>query len=68
MIIDFDTIYQIIVNQTKNKKNLSAVFLISLNFAENLASVTNDFGEKIDQQLTQLIAEFADVAEEPQGL
>jgi hypothetical protein len=33
-----------------------------------LASVKSDLGEKFDQQLEQLITEFADVPEEPQGL
>ncbi len=44
------------------------VVLISLHFAEELAVVKSDFGEKFDQQLKHLITEFADVTEEPQGL
>ena len=36
------------------------IFLIFLCFAENLASVKSDLGEKFDQQLKQLITEFAD--------
>jgi len=43
-------------------------FLISLHFAENLASVKSDFGEQFDQHLKQPITEFANVTEEPQGL
>ena len=66
MIIDFDKIDQIIVKQARNKKNPSVVFLISLHFAEDLASVKSDFGEHFDQQLKQLITEFADITEEPQ--
>jgi len=57
-----------IVKQTRNKKNPSDIFLISLRFDENLASVNNDFGDQFHQQLKQLITEFADVTEEPQGL
>ncbi len=33
-----------------------------------MTSVKSDFGDKFDQQLKQLITEFADVTEEPQGL
>ena len=67
MIVDSDKLDQIIVKQVRNQKNSSDVFLI-LNFAEDLASVKSDFGEQFDQQLKQLITEFADVTEEPQGL
>ena len=43
------------------------IFQTFLYFDENLASVISDLGEKYDQQLEQLITEFADVPEEPQG-
>jgi hypothetical protein len=58
----------IVKHARNNKKNPSDVFLISLHFAEDLACVMHDFGEQFDQQLKQLITEFADVTEEPQGL
>jgi len=57
---------QIIVKQTQKQKNPSDVFLISLHFAEDLASVKSYFGDQFDQQLKQLITEFADVTEEAQ--
>jgi hypothetical protein len=59
---------QIIVKQARNKKDPVDVFLISLQFAEDLATVKSDFGEQYDQQLKHLITEFADVTEEPKGL
>jgi hypothetical protein len=59
---------QINIKQARNKKDPSDVFLISLHFAEDLTSVKSEFGDKFDQQLKQLITEFADVTEEPQGL
>ena len=65
MIVDFDKIDQIIVKQARNKKNPSDVFLISLHFAEDLASVKSDFGDQFDQQLRQLVTEIADITEEP---
>ncbi len=44
------------------------VFLISLLFVKELATVKSNFGEQFNQQLKHLITEFADITEEPQGL
>jgi hypothetical protein len=68
MIVDSDKMEQVIVKHAQNKKNPSDVFLISLHFVEDLASVKSDFGEQFDQQLKQLITKFADITEDPQGL
>jgi len=68
MIVDSDKMNPIIVKQARNKKDPSDAFLISLHFAEDLASDKSDFGDQFDQQLKKLITEFADVTEEPQGL
>ncbi len=69
MIVDSDKMDQIIVKQARNKKNPSDVLLISFHFAnKDLASNKSDFGDQFYQQLKQLITEFADVTEEPQGL
>jgi hypothetical protein len=51
MIVDSDKMKQIIVKQARNKKNPSDVIIISLHFAEDLASVKRDFGDQFDQQL-----------------
>ena len=59
---------QIIAKHARNKKDPVDVFLISLHFGEELATVISDCGEQFDQQLRYLITEFADVTEEPQGL
>ena len=59
---------QIIVKQARNTKDVVDVSLISLHFAEELATVKSDFGEQFDQQLKHPITEFADATEEPQGL
>ena len=46
MIVDSDKMEQIIVKQARrNKKNPSDVFLMSLHFAEDSASVKIEFGE-----------------------
>jgi hypothetical protein len=66
MIVDCDKMDQInVIKQARNKKNPIVVFLISLHFAEDLTTIKSDFGEQFDQQLKQLITEFAGVMEEP---
>ena len=55
LIVDTDKMNQIIVKQARNKKDPVDVFLISLHFAEKLATVKSDFGEQFDQQLRHLI-------------
>ena len=47
--------------------NYNAIFLTFLYVAEDLASVKRYLGEQFDKQLKQLITEFADITEEPQG-
>ncbi len=59
---------KILIKQSRNKKNPTDVFLIFLQFKEDLESIKSDFGEQFDKQLKQLITEFADVTEEPEGL
>jgi len=43
MLVDFDKIDQKFFKHARNKKNPSDVFLISLHFDEDLASVKSDF-------------------------
>ncbi len=64
--VDTNKMNQIIAKQARNKKDLMDVFLISLHFSEELATVESDFGEQFDQQLGHLITEFTDITEEPQ--
>ncbi len=59
---------QILIKQSRNKKNSSDIFLISLQFNEDLDKIKSDFGAEFDKQLKKLITEFADVTEEPKGL
>jgi hypothetical protein len=42
--------------------------LVSLQFAEELESIKTDFGPESDTQLKELVSEFVDVSQEPQGL
>jgi hypothetical protein len=46
----------------------SELFLVSLNFSEELESIKSDFGPELDKQLKELVTEFADFTQEPQGL
>ena len=48
MIVDSHKMDQIMAKQARNKKNPSDVFLISLHFAEDFASVKSDFGDQFD--------------------
>ena len=41
---------------------------MSLHFAEELESIKTDFGPELDTQLKEPVTEFADVAQESQGL
>ena len=59
---------KILVKEGRNKKNPSDVFMISLQFKEDLDTIKSDFGAEFDKQLKELITEFADVTEEPEGL
>jgi len=44
------------------------LFLVSLNFSDDLESIKTTFGPELDKQLKELVTEFADVTQEPQGL
>ena len=59
---------KIAVKKSRNKKYPSDVFMISLQFKEDLDTLKSDLGEEFDKQLKELITEFADVTEEPEGL
>ena len=59
---------KIIAKQARNKTDNADVFLISLPFVEELATIKCDFGDQFEQQLKNLITKFADITEESQGL
>ena len=67
IIVDAGKMNLIILKQTRNKKNPSNIFLISLHYAEELVIVKSDFGEQFDQKLKHLITKFPDMTDEPQG-
>jgi hypothetical protein len=52
MIADYDKMDRIIVKEARNNNNPSDEFLISLYFAENVATIRSGFGEQFDKQTT----------------
>jgi hypothetical protein len=59
---------KIVTKAARNKRNECELFLVSLYFNEELQLIKTDLGPELDIQLKELITEFADVAQEPQGL
>ena len=52
----------------RNTHTESELFLVSLHFSEELESIKTDFVPELDIQLKELVTEFTDVTQEPQGL
>ncbi len=59
---------KILANAARNKHKESELFLVWLRFTEELESIKTNFGIESDIQLKELVTEFADVTQEPQGL
>ena len=59
---------KILAKVARNKHTESELFLVSLDFSEELESIKTDFGPELDKQLKELVTEFADVTQEPQGI
>jgi hypothetical protein len=59
---------KILTKAARNKHNECEPFLVSLHSNEELQSIKTDFGSELDTQLKDLITEFVDVTQEPQGL
>ena len=68
LLVDTAKMDKILIKQSRNKKNPADVFLISLQFKEDLETIKSNFGDQFDKHLKQLITEFFDVTEEPEGL
>ena len=68
LLVDSSQIQQILAKAVRNKHTESELFLVSLHFAEELESIKTNFGPELDIKLKELITEFDDVTQEPQGL
>ena len=67
-LVDSTKMQKILAKVVRDKHTESEFFLVSLHFSEELESIKIDFGSKLDTQLKQLVTEFDDVTQEPQGL
>ncbi len=68
LLVDTCKMDQILIKQSRDKMNPSDIFFISLQMKKNVETIQIDFGGQFDKQLKDLITEFADVAEESEGL
>ncbi len=68
LLVNSHKMQKIVSKATYNKHTKSELLLVSLNFSEQLESIKTDFGPELDIQVKELVTEFADVTEEPQGL
>jgi len=67
-LVDSSKKQKFLTKAARNKHNQYELFLVSLHFAEELETFKTDFGSELDTKLKELITEFADVTQEPQGL
>ena len=67
-MVDSSKMQKILAKVVGNKHTESEMFLVSLHFAEELESLKTDFGSELKIQLRELVTEFADATQEPQGL
>ncbi len=67
MMADSDNMNQIMVCNAQNKTNPTDAFLISLYFAEELATIKSNFHGQFDKQIKHFITEFAISVRNPKG-
>jgi hypothetical protein len=68
LLVDSYKMQKILAKAARNKHTKSELFLVSLHFFEELESIKTVFGPELDTQLKELVTEFVDVTQEPQGL
>ena len=68
LLAESSKMQKILAKAARNKSTKTELFIVSLDFAEELESTKADFGPKLDTQFKELITKFADVTQEPQGL
>ncbi len=67
-LVDSTKMQKILAKVVRSRLAESELFLVSLHFSEVLESIKMDFGPELDTQLKQLVTEFSDITQEPQGL
>jgi len=68
LLADSSKMHKILAKDVRSKHIESELLLVSLHFAEELECIKTDFGPELDTQLKELVIEFSDVTQEPQGL
>jgi len=67
-LVDSSKMQEILSKAARNRHNECELFQVSLHLNEELQSIKTDFGPKLDNQLKELITEFATATQELQGL
>jgi hypothetical protein len=68
LLVDSSKMQEILSKAARNRHNECELFQVSLHLNEELQSIKTDFGPKLDNQLKELITEFATATQELQGL
>ena len=68
LLVDSSKVQKILAKAARNKHTERELFLVSLHFLEGLESIKTDFGPESGTQHRELVTEFVDVTQEPQGL
>ena len=63
-----DKMEKVMNKASKSKKQTSDFFVVSLQLAEQIASVKTDFGSEYDDEIKSLIEEFEDITQGFKGL
>ena len=67
-LLDGDKMEKVMNKASKSKKQTSDFFVVSLQLAEQIASVKTDFGSEYDDKIKSLIEEFEDITQDFKGL
>ncbi len=68
LLVDAKKMQKNLAKAARSMRTESELFLVSLHFFEEFDSIKTGFASELDSQLKQLVTEFADVTQEPQGL
>ena len=66
-LLDGDKMEKVMNKASKSKKQTSDFFVVSLQVAEQIASVDTDFGSEYDDEIKSLIEEFEDITHDFKG-
>jgi hypothetical protein len=67
LLVDLSEMQNFVAKAARNKHTESELFLVYIHFAKELESIKTEFGPILDIPLKDLLTQFADVTQEPQG-